>query len=152
MVANNFSGAATTFNVYAVCAKRPKGYKQLTGELVSNPAGNQDSATENCPAGDQVLGGGVFDDDPSFSVGMSSSYSTTPFSWTAAVSNFSTRDSEFEVVAVCASPFPHYARLASPPASDPPGAQKGIIEDCTPRPWSLAAALSRRTPPTCGSK
>ncbi len=129
-VANNFSGTATTFNVYAVCAKPPKGYEQLTGKLVSNPAGDQDSATENCPAGDVLLGGGVFDDDPSFSVGMSSSYPSTSGSWTAAVSNFSTRDSQFEVIAVCASPFPHYA-IPSTSASDPAGVQKGIIQDCT---------------------
>jgi hypothetical protein len=129
-VANNFSGTVTTFNVYAVCAKRPKGYEQLIGKLVSNPAGDQGSATENCPAGDVLLGGGVFDDDPSFSVGMSSSYPSTSGSWAAAVNNFSTRDSQYEVIAVCASPFPHYA-IPSTSASDPAGVQKGIIQDCT---------------------
>jgi hypothetical protein len=129
-VANNFSGAATTFNVYAVCAKQPKGYEQVIGNEVSNPAGDQDSATENCRTGDVVLGGGVFDDDPSFSVGMASSYPGTSASWAAAVSNFSTTDSEFEVIAVCASPLPHYA-IPSTSASDPAGTQKGIIQDCT---------------------
>jgi hypothetical protein len=128
-VANNFSGAATTFNVYAACAKRPKGYEQVTGKLVSNPAGDQDSATENCRTGDVVLGGGVFDDDPAFSVGMASSYPGTSASWTAAVSNFSTRNSEFAVEAVCASPLPHYA-IPSTSASDPAGVQKGIIQKC----------------------
>jgi hypothetical protein len=128
-VANNFSGVATTFNVYALCAKQPKGYVQLTGKLVSNPAGNQDSATENCPTGDVVLGGGAFDDDPSFSVGMSSSYPSTSASWTTAVSNFSTTNSKFEVVVECASTLPHYA-IPSTSASDPAGAQKGIIQKC----------------------
>ena len=119
-VANNFSGAATTFNVYAVCAKHPNGYQQLTGSAVSNPAGDQDSATENCPTGDLVLAGGTIGDDPSFSVGMASSYPGTSASWTAAVSNFSTRNSQFNVVAVCAaaSAFPHYA-IPSTSASDP---------------------------------
>jgi hypothetical protein len=129
-VANNFSGTATTFSVYAVCAKRPQGYEQLTGAEVSNPAGDQDSGAENCPAGDVVLGGGAFDDDPSFSVGMSSSYPSTSGSWTAAVSNFSTTDSQFEAIALCASPFPHYA-IPATSASDPAGVQKGIIQDCT---------------------
>jgi hypothetical protein len=130
-VANNFSGAATTFNVYAVCAKHPKSYEQLIGSSVSNPAGDQDSATENCPTGDLVLSGGTFDEDPAFSVGMASSYPGTSASWTAAVSNFSTRDSEFEVIAVCAaaSAFPHYA-IPSTSASDPAGVQKGIIQSC----------------------
>jgi hypothetical protein len=61
---------------------------------------------------------------------MSSSYPNTSGSWAAAVSNFSTRDSQFEVIAVCASALPHYA-VASTSASDPPGTQKGIIQDCT---------------------
>jgi hypothetical protein len=133
-IANNFSGAATTFNVYAVCAKKPKGYQQVTGSLVSNPAGDQDSATLNCPAGDVVLNGGTFGDDPGFAVGMASSYPSDPGSWTAAVSNFSGRNSEFEVFAVCAaaSAFPHYAQLFTP-GSDPAGTQKGIIRQCDGR-------------------
>jgi hypothetical protein len=49
VAANNLSGHATTFNVYAVCAKRPSRYKQLFGHEVSNPAG------------EVVLGGGVQD-------------------------------------------------------------------------------------------
>jgi hypothetical protein len=75
--------------------------------------------------------GGTFDEDPAFSVGMASSYPGTSASWTAAVSNFSTRDSEFEVIAVCAaaSAFPHYA-IPSTSASDPAGVQKGIIQSC----------------------
>ncbi len=128
-IANNFSGAATTFNVYAVCAKRPKGYEQRMGSVVSNPAGDQDSATEDCPAGDVVFGGGVLSDDHSFSVGASSSYPATSGSWTAAVSNFSTTDNAFEATAVCGSPFPHYA-IPSKSASDPAGVQKGIVKDC----------------------
>ncbi len=128
-VANNFSGAATTFSVYAVCARRPAGYEQLIGDIISNPAGDQDSGTENCRTGDVIIGGGVFDDDPGFSVGVASSYPGTSASWTAAVSNFSTRDSEFEVEAVCASPLPHYA-IPSTSVSDPAGEQRGVIQDC----------------------
>jgi hypothetical protein len=129
-VANNFSGTTTTFNVYAVCANRPHGYEQLIGGLVSNPAGDQTTASENCGAGDVVLGGGAFDEDPAFSVGMASSYPSTSASWTATVSNFSGVHSQFEVVAVCASPLPHYA-IPSTSASDPAGTQKGIIRNCT---------------------
>jgi hypothetical protein len=129
-VANNFSGAATTFNVYAVCAKRPKGYEQAVSALVTNPAGDQTSANESCRTGDVVTGGGTFDEDPGFSVGMSSSYPGTSASWTAAVSNFSGRSSQYEVIAVCASPFAHYA-IPSSSASDPAGTQKGIIENCS---------------------
>jgi hypothetical protein len=129
VAANNFSGAATTFNVYAVCADHPKGYKQLFSKEVSNPAGDQDSATANCPAGDVVLGGGV-EDGSLVSIDMTSSYPGTRTSWTAAVSNFSTAGDNLSAVALCASSFPHYA-IASSSASDPAGTQKGIIQDCT---------------------
>ena len=134
-VANNFSGAATTFNVYAVCAKRPHGYEYLVSPLVSNPAGDQTSATLNCPGDDYVLGGGVFDEDPAFSVGLASSYPNPGLDgWTAAVSNFSGTNSEFEVVAVCASPSVGWMSRAyeeeSPVTSDPAGTQVGLIEDC----------------------
>jgi hypothetical protein len=129
-VANNFSGAATTFNVYAVCARSPKGYQQLTGKEISNPAGDRDGATLSCPAGDVVLGGGAFDDDPSFSVGLASSYPTNSASWRAAASNFSDRSSQFEVTAICASPLPGYA-VSSASVSDPAGVQKGLIQNCS---------------------
>jgi hypothetical protein len=128
-VANNFSGAATTFNVYAVCAKRPKGYEQLSGTFDINPAGDQSRETQSCPTGDVVLGGGAFEDDPSFSVGMTSSYPSTPASWTVAVSNFSTSDSSFFATLVCAKRLKGYA-IRSTSASDPAGVQKGIIQDC----------------------
>jgi hypothetical protein len=128
-VANNFSGAATTFNVYAVCAKQPKGYEQLSGSIDINPAGDQDSETQNCPTGDVIFGGGVFDDDPLFSVGMTSSYPSTSASWTATVSNFSGQDSSFFAIAVCAKRPKHYA-IPSTSASDPAGVQKGIIQNC----------------------
>jgi hypothetical protein len=129
-VANNFSGAATTFNVYAVCAKQPKSYEQLSGTIDINPAGDQDSETQSCPAGDVIFGGGVFEDDPSFSVGIASSYPSTSTSWTAVVSNFSGQDSSFFATAVCAKRPKHYA-IPSTSASDPAGVQKGIIQNCS---------------------
>jgi hypothetical protein len=125
---NNFSSAATTFNVYAVCATTPPGYQQVVGTTVNNPAGDQDSGTVNCPAGDVVLGGGA-SNTAGISFGMASSYPSSETSWTATVSNFSGRDGEFEPVAVCAAAYPGYA-IASTSASDPAGVQKGIIQDC----------------------
>ncbi len=130
-IVNNFSGAATTFNVYAVCAKEPKGYKLISGKDVSNPAGSQTSATVNCPATDVIVGGGIDDEfSSSISIGAPSSYPGTKTSWTAAESNFSTVSDTFVVDAVCAARFPHYA-IAAKSASDPGGLQKGIIEHCS---------------------
>jgi hypothetical protein len=129
VVVNNLSDTATTFNVYAVCAKRPKGYEQVTSAPVSNPAGSQDREAQSCAAGDVVLGGGAATQDNSFSVDMTSSYPSTSATWTAAVSNFSTQPDGFVVQAVCAKRPAGYA-IRSTSASDPAGVQKGIIQDC----------------------
>jgi hypothetical protein len=128
--ANNFSGARTTFNVYAVCATPPAGYEVDEGNSVSNPAGDQDRATVSCPAGDVIFGGGAAASSQSVSVGMTSSYPQSPASWTAAVSNFSGSGETFTVYEICGQALPGYA-IASTSASDPAGAQKGIIENCT---------------------
>lgn len=128
--ANNFSGAATTFNVYAVCAKEPAGYAQLESSPVFNAPGQQTSGTMNCGSGDVLLGGGVITNNLTTSVAMTSSYPATSASWTAAVSNFSGSADGFAVVVICAQPLTHYA-IPSTSASDPAGVQKGIIQDCT---------------------
>jgi hypothetical protein len=129
--ANNFSSAATTFHVYAVCATEPTGYAQLEGDTVSAMPGDQTSATMDCGAGDVLLGGGVINNNDNPSIVMTSSYPATTTSWTAAVSNFSGSADGFAVIAICAQAFPNYA-IPSTSASDPAGVQKGIIQDCTP--------------------
>lgn len=127
--ANNFSGASTTFNVYAVCATKPAGYKLVTGSPASNPAGDQDSAGVNCPSGDVIFGGGAAAGSASISVGMTSSYPKNSTSWTVAMSNFSESGETFTVHAICGSVFPGYA-ISSKSASDPAGMQEGIIQAC----------------------
>jgi len=129
--ANNFSGTATTFNVYAVCANEPAGYVQLESSPVFNSPGQQTSGTMDCGSGDVLLGGGVITNSLITSVAMTSSYPATSTSWTAAVSNFSESADGFGVVVVCAQALTNYA-IPSTSASDPAGVQKGIIQDCTP--------------------
>jgi len=130
--ANNFSGATTTFNVYAVCAKQPAGYVQLESSPIDNSAGQQTSATMGCGTGDVILGGGAISGFNITSVVMTSSYPNSSASWTAAVSNFSDGGSVFGVLAICASASAllNYA-IPSTSASDPAGTQKGIIQACT---------------------
>jgi hypothetical protein len=129
--AGNFSSAATTFNVYAVCATEPAGYVQLEGSPVDNLPGDQTGATMGCGAGDVLLGGGVITNAINPSVVMTSSYPGTSTSWTAAVSNFSGSADGFAVIAICAQALPNYA-IPSTSESDPAGVQLGIIQDCTP--------------------
>jgi hypothetical protein len=129
--ANNFSGAATTFNVYAVCANEPAGYAQLESSPVFNPPGQQTSGTMDCGSGDVLLGGGVITNSLITSVAMTSSYPATSASWSAAVSNFSESADGFGVVVICAQALTNYA-IRTTSASDPAGVQKGIIQDCTP--------------------
>jgi hypothetical protein len=129
VTANNFSSAATTFNMYAVCADEPTGYVQLESSPVFNAPGDQTSGSMACGAGDVVLGGGLIANTALTSIDMTSSYPATSTSWTAAESNFSESSDGFGVVVICAQALPNYA-IPSTSASDPAGVQKGIIQDC----------------------
>jgi hypothetical protein len=128
--ANNFSGAATTFNVYVVCANKPPGYvRSNAASPVSNPAGDQNSSSMSCPAGDVLFGGGVAAGSDSVSVAMTSSYPASSTSWKVAVSNFSGIGETFTEHVICGKALPGYA-ISATSASDPAGTQKGIIQDC----------------------
>jgi hypothetical protein len=134
VVASNFSSAATTFNVYAVCATQPDFYAQVFGAAVSNPAGDQDSASVYCDAGigDVVLGGGSSGPNVySTSVGLTSSYPNGEDGWTATESNFSSGNVLFGAVVICGY-VPNFPSYATPStwASDPAGKQKGIVQKC----------------------
>jgi hypothetical protein len=54
---DNASASASTFRVYAVCGKKPKGYK-VVGATTSVASNSQATVTAPCPAKTKVLGGG----------------------------------------------------------------------------------------------
>jgi hypothetical protein len=99
---NNTSGAASQFTVYAVCAKKPKGYVQKQGTSVINPAGSISETNFSCPNGDQLSGGGVISSSTSTLVSLSSSYPVTETTWSILLNNFSSSNATLRMVVVCA--------------------------------------------------
>jgi hypothetical protein len=129
--ANNFSGVATTFTVYAVCAPKPAGYTRQMGSSFGNLPGTQTAAGAACPGTDVVTGGGVIDTH-NVKIDMASSYPAASDEWIAAVSNNSLAADFIKAVAICASPaaFPGYA-IQTTTAPNPAGAQTSLTENCT---------------------
>ena len=96
----NSSDVATTFHVTAVCAKQPKGYRQLQSKVVANPALRQTQAAATCPQGTMPLGGGGFTSSAGTDVTMNG---TAPNgrSWIVRENNGGSTDETTGAIAVC---------------------------------------------------
>jgi hypothetical protein len=100
--ADNLSGTATMFTVYAVCANKLTGYVQAQSKSVSNPAGTQNSAGYLCPKGDVVTGGGALSATGSAQINLNSSWPAGTGEWYVYMNNASTTNSSFTMFRVCA--------------------------------------------------
>jgi hypothetical protein len=98
---NNASGADTTFDVYAVCAKAPRYYQVVESSPIANPAFGEANATAACPVGTKVLGGGAYSESGDTAVDINT---TIPQSnaWRVDMNNGSAFSTAYEVYAVCA--------------------------------------------------
>ena len=96
----NASGADTTFQVYAVCAKPKSGYALVATFGVTNPAGSQTRGTASCPTGTKVLGGGVYSATVSLGVNINSSFPNQN-GWAVDMNNATSSTDTFDVYAVC---------------------------------------------------
>jgi hypothetical protein len=100
---NNASGAASQFTVYAVCAKKPKGYiQQVSGGALPVLPGSTVTAHYNCPKGDLITGGGGFTNTSSTLVSLNSSWPQDVATWGLSINNFSTGSATITMVIVCA--------------------------------------------------
>jgi hypothetical protein len=101
---NNNSTLSTTFNAYAVCAKKPKGYVQVAGSPVANPPGAQTSASADCPSQRAVpTGGGVWSTSGSVLVNMTATDPLYPdwSAWAVFEGNASAFSANLTPYAVC---------------------------------------------------
>ncbi len=69
---NTNTSTATTFTVYAICGKKPKGYIATSGSSVTNPPSSQTLATATCASGSVPLSGGAFSSSGSPAVDLNS--------------------------------------------------------------------------------
>jgi hypothetical protein len=62
----------TTFNVYAICGKAPRGYSVVVGAAVSNPPSSISEASVSCPGRKRPLSGGALSSSRTPCVDLSS--------------------------------------------------------------------------------
>ena len=126
----NASGAATTFQVEVICAKRPKGYTVIRGAAnVRNPVGSQARAVATCPGRTMPLGGGGTSNAFSSFVNMNR---TGPKgrSWIVKENNASGVGAELTAVAVCGK-MKGYRVIQGRAFAVPANGQKGGSAVCT---------------------
>jgi hypothetical protein len=131
--ADNLSGAATMFTVYAVCANKPTGYVQQQSGAVSNPADTQNGAGYLCPKGDVVTGGGAISDTASAQINLNSSWPAGTKEWYVYMNNASTTSTSFSMFRVCAKlnvKKTHYMLVAGTPVANPSGHDSGTSVYC----------------------
>jgi hypothetical protein len=100
--ANNASGADSTFIVYAVCVKKPKGYLQQESKAVANPADSYSGAGYMCPKGDELTGGGAESSSESTLVNLNSSWPAGTSIWYMYMDNSSSAPATVILYHVCA--------------------------------------------------
>ncbi len=131
--ADNLSGAATMFTVYAVCANKLTGYVQQQSKSVSNPAGMQNGAGYLCPKGDVVTGGGALSATGSAQINLNSSWPAGTGEWYAYMNNASTTNSSFTMFRVCAKvnvTKTNYMLVAGSPVTNSAGHDTGTSVYC----------------------
>jgi hypothetical protein len=119
---NNASGSDTTFNVTAVCAYKPRGYKVRVA-AANAPDGTQTPLAVACPPGKVALGGGGWASSVSTAVNLNTSLPTST-GWGIDVNNNNSgANTVIEVIAVCANPPVGYVRIAGPITPNPASSQ-----------------------------
>jgi hypothetical protein len=131
---NNTSGAASQFTVYAVCAKKPKGYVQNVSGPAENPADTISGTNWFCPKGDLLTGGGVINSSSSTLVSLSSSWPSAEQTWSIWFNNFSSSSVTTNDVVVCAKFNPgkiSYEYISGAEDSNPGGQETATEAQCS---------------------
>jgi hypothetical protein len=131
--ANNTSGAASQFTVYAVCATKPTGYVQVESPATTNPAGFESETDTICPKGDLLTGGGARSGSSSTLVELNGLWPTSVVQWDLSIDNFSPADTLVASYAVCAklnASKTSYEYLSGAQDSSPPGQETATQAVC----------------------
>ena len=97
---NNTGATSTQFEVDAICANKPKGYK-IVSQMADNPPGTQSHSTATCPSGDTLLGGGTLSTADQVAAILTSAWPRSSAKFTGYMYNGTTSDANFIVYAIC---------------------------------------------------
>jgi hypothetical protein len=103
----NLTGMLQQFQVDAVCAKKPTGYRIVT-KTVDSPGVTQATATATCPAKTVVLGGGVTSTSTSAATHVLSDWAPKHTTFRAILWNGTGDDQMMTVSAICGKQPPGY--------------------------------------------
>lgn len=138
---NNYSGASTTFEVWAVCARPRTGYSRVATTGLINPNGIQSGFTQACPTGKKILGGGGFLSSGG-DANINSDYPSGN-GWHIDANNASGADETFTVYAICSN-YPsttHYGIHAGSPVDNAPNTQSPASISCPSGQSSLGGGV-----------
>jgi hypothetical protein len=135
---NNGTGSSTTFNVYAVCAKKLKNYVQRSSILEPNPANTQSGYFFVCPPGDVIIGGGALSTSGTTVVNLGSDFPSGQNSWEIYVNNASGVDASVTVYQICAKNTSKllFVIQSTPGLLDAAGTEQSETQFC-PSGWSV---------------
>ena len=99
---NNPDSPGGTFEIDAICAKKPKGYT-FAFSTVDNPPGARSVATATCPVNTVVLSGGVLSTSDEVGARMLGAWPTSKTSFRAVELNATSSDARLTAEALCAA-------------------------------------------------
>jgi hypothetical protein len=97
---NNTGTTTAPFEVDAICAKKPNGYK-IVFKAVDSPAGSQAQATAVCPSPKVVLGGGTLSTSDQAPAVLTSAWPAAPAKFKGYLYNGTPTDASLTVYAIC---------------------------------------------------
>ena len=125
---NNIGTTTVQFEVVAVCAHKPSGYKIVFHGVV-NPASTMTSTAARCPSGRALLAGGLFSTSDSASVQSPSAWPVSATKFKAFMWNASSTSASLAAYAICANKPARYA-LRSSSFTLPSGSSSGGAGQC----------------------
>ena len=144
---NNASGAAMTMHIYAICIKKPKAYKVITGASLTNPAASQTHATAACAGKSKLLGGGGYSSSPFTQVNLNSSYPTGK-TWAIDMNNASTGAASTQAYAICGQQVKGLVALTGDTEINSPGTEDLADVTCTGSKVALSGGVFSDTTST----
>jgi hypothetical protein len=115
---NNTGATTVQFQVDAICANRPTGYK-LVFRTVDNPPNTQSHATATCPAPKVLLGGGTLSSADQVTAFLTSAWPKSSAKFTGYMFNGTATDQTFTVLAICGHKPAGYKIASNGAAVDP---------------------------------
>jgi len=97
---NNSGTTTVQFDVDAICANQPAGYK-LVVRTVDNPPNTQSHATVTCPSPKVLLGGGTLSSADQVTAFLTSAWPLGPERFTGYMFNGTATDESFTVEGIC---------------------------------------------------